>query len=108
MRAWELGPTEVQMLAEIHRLLAEAYEHYFEFSDGHCKSGEGAVSLHWPSFYWREDRPEEPSVEIYSYVLGPGRTHHFKNLRDALDTVREWHASELAHDYSEDEARGHE
>ena len=87
-------------LAEIRRLLAEAYEHYFTNSDGHCKSSEGAISIHYPPFFWRDDETSEPpGIEIYSYVLGPHRSHHFRTSAEALAAVREWHASEMAHDY---------
>jgi hypothetical protein len=90
-------------LAEIRHLLTEAYEHYFELGDGHCKSSEGAIALQFPPFFWREDEPDrEPSVEIYSYVLGPSRLHHFKNSTEALAEVRKWHAAEMAHDYNEE------
>lgn len=90
-------------LAEIRRLLTEAYEHYFANSDGHCKSSEGAIAVHYPPFFWREDEPDqEPSVEVYSYVLGPSRSHYFKNSAEALTEVRKWHASEMACDYSDD------
>lgn len=88
-------------LAEIRRLLTEAYEHYFANSDGHCKSSEGAIAIHYPPFFWREE-DEEPGVEVYSYVLGPHRSHYFKNSTEALAAVIGWHASEMAHDYSED------
>lgn len=88
-------------LSEIQRLLAEAYEHYFEHSDGHCKSNEGAVSIHLPPFFWREEDDDLPSVEVYSYVLGPHRSHHFKDIDVALAEVCKWHASEMAFVYEE-------
>lgn len=87
---------------EIQRLLAEAYKHYFKFSDGHCKSGEGAVSIHLPAFFWDEDADREPSVEVYSYVLGPSRSHHFKTASEALEAVREWHRDEMNNDWDHD------
>lgn len=89
-----------EKLNEIRRLLTEAYEHYFEHSDGHCKSSEGAISIHYPPFFWREDEPDqEPSIEVYSYVLGPHRSHYFKNVDEALAEVRKWHAAEMAFEY---------
>lgn len=88
---------------EILRLLTEAYMHYFEHSDGYCKSSEGAISLHWPSYFWNEAR-SEPSVEIYSYVLGPSRTHYFKDVDEALATVRQWHHNEMHFDHEAAEA----
>lgn len=90
-------------IAEIRSLLTEAYEHYFAHSDGHCKSSEGAITVHYPPFFWRDDEPDsEPHVEIYSYVLGPSRSHYFKTSSEALAAVRSWHAAEMANDHSED------
>lgn len=87
-------------LAEIRRLLAEAYEHYFANSDGHCKSSEGAITVNYPPFFWREDYADEPpSIGIYSYVLGPHRSHYFDTSADALAAVRKWHADEMAFDH---------
>lgn len=91
-------------LAQIRALLAEAYEHYFANSDGHCKSSEGAISLHFQPFFWREDEPQERvGVSIFSYVLGPSREHYFKDMDEALAAVTKWHSAEMNHDYSEDE-----
>lgn len=91
-------------LAQIRALLAEAYEHYFANGDGHCKSSEGAISLHFQPFFWREGEPQErPAVSIFSYVLGPSRDHYFRDMDEALAAVTEWHAAEMSHDYSEDE-----
>lgn len=89
-------------LAALRDLLSEAYEHYFATSDGHCKSSEGAISVNWPPFFWRDDEPEVksgPSVSIYSYVLGPHRDHHFATIDEALAEVRKWHAQEMATDH---------
>lgn len=92
---------EVKLTA-LKQLLAEAYEHYFEHSDGYCKSSEGAISIHAASpFYWRDEHQAPASVEIYSYVFGGGRHHHFKDIDEALDAVREWHREELATDWAE-------
>lgn len=86
-------------LFELQRLLAEAYEHYFKYSDGHCKSSEGAISIHYPSFFWHEDVRPKPSIEVYSYVFGPSRAHHFDSIDEALEVVRAWHADEMATRY---------
>jgi len=42
-------------------------------------------------------------VEIYSYVLGPNRSHDFDSVDDALDTVRKWHADEMAYEFDSPE-----
>lgn len=89
-------------LAQIQHLLAEAYRHYFELSDGYAKSGEGAISIHRPSFFWDEDVENTPSVEIYSYVFGSGRHHSFTDIDEALAQVRTWHAEEMAYDHGSD------
>lgn len=85
-------------LVEIHRLLVEAYDHYFTY-EGHYKSGEAIVSLHYPNYWELSDGATEPSVEVYSYVLGPHRSHYFKDLDEALAEVARWHAAELSFDY---------
>ncbi len=39
------------------------------------------------------------NVEVYSYVLGPSRMHHFDTLDNALAAMRKWHADEMeSHD----------
>lgn len=88
-------------LAEIRRLLAEAYRHYFAGSDGYAKSSEGAISLHYPEYFW-EASPEQqgtPQIEIYSYVFAEGRREIFATAAEALETVRRWHAEEMATRY---------
>src|SRR5437763_1425202 len=92
---------EIEGLAEIQRLLDEAYTHYFANSDGHCKSSEGDIELGFNNFFERRDgRPFViTSVGIYSYVLGPSRMNYFKSVDEALAAVRGWHAKEMAFDY---------
>lgn len=96
---------EMTDLTELQRLMDEAYEHYFATGDGHCKSSDGYVGLHFNNVHDR--RAGEPfrvdSVEVYSYVLGPSRTHRFPSTDGALAAVREWHAQEMATDYAEEE-----
>jgi hypothetical protein len=91
-------------LAEIIRLLDEAYRHYFENSDGHCKSAEGYVEVAFGTYFDRNAGRRVRPTSVYSYVLGPSRSHHFDSVAEALDVVREWHAAEMAHDYAADEA----
>ena len=94
----------LEQLAEIHRLLGEAYDNYFAKGDGHCKSSEGQVNVSFGNYWERQegDPLAIRGVEIYSYVLGPHRMHYFDTLDEALRTVREWHKAEMEHDYSED------
>ena len=83
-------------LKEIWRLLAEAYDHYFSY-DSYCKSSEGAVSVNYPTYFDMRDGKTEPTISVYSYVLGPNRNHYFDNIDEALETVREWHKEEMAY-----------
>lgn len=92
-------------LVELKRLLAEAYEHYFKYSDGYCKSSEGVISIHVTEpFYWREEKQRPAAIEIYSYVFGGGRHHYFRTIDDALDEVRVWHHHEMNFDHEAAEA----
>lgn len=96
--------TPIEKLAEIIRLLDEAYDDYFARSDGYCKSSEGHVSIDFGTYFDRaEGKPPllVGGVDVYSYVLGPSRGHYFKTLDEALEAVREWHADELAMDFQE-------
>ena len=89
---------------EIQRLLAEAYTHWQEnCPDLHSKSSEGAVSIELPSWFWNEEhKHERPGVIVYSYVLGPQRSHYFDDSSEALAEVRKWHASEMEREYYEE------
>lgn len=94
-----ITPEELADLAEIDRLLDEANAHSLA-RDGHCKSSEGHIEIGFGN-HWDRD-PEEPrkpvTVSIYSYLLGPHRSHHFDNTTQALDVVRQWHRREFADD----------
>lgn len=98
----ESGALFEAKVAEIQRLLAEAYRHYFEHSDGYAKSGEGALSVHRPGYFWEPKVGNTPCVEIYSYVFGAGRHHSFTDIDEALAQVRAWHAEEMVYDHSKD------
>lgn len=87
-------------ILEMQRLMKEAYDHYFQYGDGHCKSAEGQILLIYPTYHVGfSDTPCE--VHVYSYVLGPHRTHSFNSLDEALETVREWHKQEMENDYKD-------
>ncbi len=83
-----------EKLEEIWRLLEEAYDHYFTY-ESHCKSQDGVVSIHYPNYFEMKKGNCEPSISIYSYCLGPSREHYFKDIDEALKTVREWHKNEM-------------
>lgn len=98
-----IDPRTVRELEEIRTLITEMYKHWETHSDDHhCKSSEGAISLTFPEFFWRDERMRRPGVSIYSYVMGPSRLHHFENASKALVEARKWHQSEMNHDYSLD------
>jgi len=89
--------TDLEKLEYIHRLLKEAYEHYFEHdNDGH-KSGEAHISVDYGNFWEREEAGglTITGVEIYSYVLGPHRTHTFDSLDEAIQVVEQWHRQQI-------------
>lgn len=95
-----LTEQEMADLREIDRLLHEANSHSLA-GDGHCKSSEGYVSVSFGTHWERHpDEPRKPAkVEVYSYILGPHRSHYFDNTAQALDVVRQWHRREMAYDY---------
>lgn len=93
-------------IREISRLLDEAYKHYFTY-EGHCKSSEGHISIEYGNYWDRSDNPDEvpiKSVNVYSYVFGPDRHNEYDTLDEALETVRGWHAEEMAYDPNTPEA----
>ena len=96
-----MNSDDVKKLEEISRLLDEAYAHYFEY-EGHCKSSEGFISIEYGNLWERrESGLQITNVHIYSYVFcQEGRSQDFDSLDDALKTVREWHANEMAYDYN--------
>jgi len=92
---------ELVGLSEIQRLLDEAYANYFAKGDGHCKMAEGHVSVAFGTYFDRKDGLRIRPTSIYSYVLGPGRSHDFDSISEALEAVRGWHKEEMEHDYSQ-------
>lgn len=64
-------------------------------ADGHHKSSEGTVEIHfiYPNWFeandYLKDEPEV-SVSVYSYLFGPNRMHDFDTLEEAWETVKEW------------------
>ena len=94
--------TDFQKLLEIRKLLKEAYDHYFDNTDCHCKSQEGHISLEFGN-YWEDQKCEMKitSVNIYSYVFGSSRSHYYDTLDEALEVVRQWHKEEMTTDWAE-------
>ena len=106
-----ISEQDIANLTEIQRLLDEGLKHYLTY-EGHCKSSEGYVSIEvsfgtsWDRFDAAERgttvKPKY-NVNVYSYVLGPHRSHDFDYPEDALEAVREWHAAEMAFDPEKDD-----
>jgi hypothetical protein len=97
-----MNKKDFDKLLKIRTLLKEAYDYYFQHSDGHCKSSEGHISLDFGN-YWEDKNCELKitGVQIYSYVLGPDRLHYFKSLDNALESVVQWHKEQMNTDYNE-------
>lgn len=92
-----ITPEELADLAEIDRLLDEANAHAMNQDGASWKSGEGHIEVGFGN-HWDRD-PEEArkpvTVSIYSYLLGPHRSHYFDNTTQALEVVRQWHRREM-------------
>lgn len=117
--------TEEQLedFVKIRNLLKRGYDHYFELSEGYCKSGEGAIEVYYGNYFDSQDSIEATGIGIYSYVLGPSRMHHWFRtedssmigqsnyhtkwvtedpIKEALSTVTEWVREEMEDDHKED------
>jgi hypothetical protein len=94
-KATVLTPTDLLNLVEIQRLLDEGLEHYLTY-ESHCKSSEGYVSVSLSNSWERREGKHPIGVEVYSYVLGPERSHYFESTEEALTEVRKWHEREMA------------
>jgi hypothetical protein len=65
--------------------------------DGHSKSSEGNITIDIGNYWERSDGDKpEVGVNLYSYVLGPSRSHWFASIDRALETVRVWYAREMS------------
>lgn len=97
-----MNQSDLNKLLLIRKLLKEAYDHYFDNSDGHCKSSEGHIDLEFGN-YWTDKNCEMKitSVNIYSYVFGNSRSHCYDSIDEALEVVRQWHKEEMSTDYEE-------
>jgi hypothetical protein len=47
--------------------------------DGHCKSYEGAFSIHMPNYFTELSPPSTPAwgIELHCYVIGPNRQYEW-------------------------------
>lgn len=95
-----MNQTDFNKLITIRKLLKEAYDHYFKYGDGHCKSGEGHISVEFGN-YWEDKQCQMKitSVNIYSYVFGSSRSHYYDTIDEALEVVKRWHKEEMETDW---------
>lgn len=99
-----LTEAELEMLAEIDNLLDEAHKHVLEFGEGLGKSGDGYFDVSFGNHFDRDgERRYTPRILIYAYTLGPSRNHYFDSIEEALAAVREWHSTEMAINYDEED-----
>lgn len=98
-----MNQQDFNKLVEIRKILNAAYDHYFKYSDGHCKKDDGNISIEFGN-YWEDNSREMKiiSINIYSYVFGNCRTHCYYSLDEALEVVKRWYKEELEHDYEKD------
>lgn len=96
-----LSSEDIDKLEEIQRLLDEGLEHYLTY-ESHCKSSEGHVSVSFGNSWERRDGQNPIRVSVYSYVLGPHRSHDFDSIDEALSEVRKWHNEEMSYIPDED------
>lgn len=91
-----MNDKDFQKLIQIRKLLKEAYDHYFENTDGHCKSEEGHISVEFGN-YWEDSscQMKITYINIYSYVFGNSRVLHcYYSIDEALEVVKGWHKNE--------------
>lgn len=95
-----MNQEEFKKLKELRTHLAKLHQAWKDdkFADGHCKSSEGyvGVTLNYPNWFEADnfqdyiDAQPEITVEVYSYLFGPSRLHHYDSLDEALTAVKEW------------------
>ena len=99
------------MLVQAACELADAYQHYYAYSEGHGKSYEGAVSLVVdPAAYLGAPRqPDQPGhsvigqIHLASYVFARhGRSEDFASVDELAAFARQTHQAELAESYCYD------
>ena len=75
-----------EKIAYLQDILEKGYNHYFQNSDGYCKSSEGyiEVSFSFPNYFEFKDNNKEKGksdycvIKVYSYCLGTSRMHEFE------------------------------
>jgi hypothetical protein len=88
-----MTPAWMEKLEAFRAYVFEAIRKSLE-EDGHCKSYEGAVAIHWPN-YFEQDQPQY-GVHLSCYLIGPTRGYDWTAptieaaLDKALHDVRIW------------------
>ena len=100
-----LTEQDFENIKEIQRLLDEGLKHYLTY-ESHCKSSEGyvGVNISFGNSWERFEGPVKPKIEVsvYSYAMGPHRSHYFDDTEMALWAVQGWHEMEMR--FNPDEA----
>lgn len=94
---------QFELFRKIRRVLGEIHQQWVDnikegIDDGHCKSSEGMIEVHYPTWFDCDSLEEYCSAKadgigIYSYVFGPSRMHDFTGENafvDALAEVENW------------------
>lgn len=90
--------SEMAKVVTLREKLNDAYRKYFAKGGSLNKSSEGLITLNLGTIYelmgestkdLRND-PVVTGVTVYSYELGPSRSHVFASLDDAIATVDYW------------------
>lgn len=80
-------------VTELEWLLCQAYEHLE--GRGVTVGNDGAIALHFPVGFWKQDFDSRVTVEITSSAFGAERVTRFGSIDGALDGVRRWHRLEM-------------
>lgn len=88
---------DLAKIEEIRYLHDVALRHALD-NDGSAKSSEGSLSITLGNYWERqEDEQPEAGITLYSYALGPHRSHYFASIDRALETVRVWYSEEMSY-----------
>lgn len=103
-----MGKDEQMIESEFYELIERgkahldaAYDHYFEYSDGTCKSSEGSVTIFSGTYFDRRGGQEDMLIEVYSYVFARGRREVFKSAAEFEKWALRIKQRELACKYDE-------
>ena len=90
-----------QNIKDVRKALWDAYKLYFEsVEDSYCKPQEAYCDVFYPNYFECEDDFDkfcEPNgIMIYSYCLGPSRSHYiFKGKEDKQIDYDRWESPNI-------------